>query len=117
MVKKKKGRAERLKQRIVKRRISKLIELGLIVGVLTLELVIGRLPDSTDWIGTPLYYGLVFAVLLIGFWVIWVFEGEKTDLDELEYRMEQLFDKQLLAINRNTKAINRLTKKIEAKIL
>jgi hypothetical protein len=91
----------------MKRRLGKLLEYGLIAGVLVLELVIGKLPDAPEWFGTPLYYAFVFGVLLIGLSIFWVWAdtGEMSEIDELEERMEQLFDKQ-------TKAIDRLTKEI-----
>ena len=91
----------------MKRRLSRIIEFILIMGVLALELILSQLPNTPQWFGTPLYYGLIFGVLIIGFWFLWVWAdtGEKTEIDELEERMEQLFDKQ-------TKAIDRLTKEI-----
>jgi len=98
----------------MKRRLGRIIEFALIAGFLTLELVIGRLPDTPQWYATPLYYGLVFGALLIGFWFLWVWAdtGEKTEIDELEEAMEQHFGN----LSKDSKRIVNELKKIRRSI-
>jgi len=107
MAKKKKGKRQRLQKRIMGRRLGRIIEFILIMGVLTLELIIGRLQNAPQWFGTPLYYGLLFGILIIGFWVLWVWAdtGEKTEIDELEEKTDQYY-------HNITKSIDRLTREI-----
>lgn len=85
--------------------------------MLSIELVIGRLPDSPQWIGTPLYYSLVFGVLVIGFWVLWVFAdtGGKTEIDEVEERMEAQYQNLLKTNKLILKELKKIRRGIDAK--
>ncbi|MFC1914320.1 hypothetical protein ACFLXF_03515 [Chloroflexota bacterium] len=97
---------KKMRGRVMKRRLGRLFEFILFVGILVLEITFSQMPNTPDWFRTPIYYGVIFGLLAIVLWGLWVFvDTEETDLDKFEGRMEQLFEEQ-------TKAINRLIKKL-----
>lgn len=117
MSKKDTSRRKRLEERRLKRRISQAIEFGFIIGVLILEIVIGRLPDTPNWFFSPLYYGLLFGTVIAVFCalIIWIERGEKSEVEELEDKLEQLIKTQTQSINRLTNEIRKDRKRRKKK--
>ncbi len=93
----------------MRRRISLIVGAILTVGTLVGGVFLGTLTNAPKWFDSPAYYGLVFTALILGFvfLFIWNETGEKTDIDELAERMEQLFERQTLSIDRLTKEIRK----------
>jgi len=79
------------------------------------EILLGDLGEA--WLGTPAYYGLIFVALIVGFGFLWVWNetGEKTDIEEIEERMEQLFLKQTQSIDKLIREIRKERKMWNAK--
>jgi len=115
MAKKHKAKSEHMRRRIMRRHISLIIGAVFVIGTMTAETLLGDLGEA--WLGTPAYYGLMIVGLITGFGFLWVWlgTGEKTETDELEERMEHLFRKQTLSIDRLTKEIKRERKQWYAK--
>lgn len=119
MGKKQKARAksEHMRRRIMRRRITLVVGTTLVLGTLFAELFISLLAQKPEWLGSPAYYGLVLAGFIIGFALLflWNETSDKTEIDELEERMEQLFLKQTQSIDRLTKEIRKERKMWSAK--
>ena len=66
----------------------------MIIGILGLEVILSNWQGSPDWYQSPLYYVLLFVVVIIVFAFIffWAETRGKTDIDELEERIDQRFD-------------------------
>lgn len=112
-----KAKSERMRRRIIRRRISLILGVLLVVGTLVAELLFSSLVEQPTWLGSPAYYGLVLLGLLVGFALlfIWNETSGKTDMDELEERMEQLSRAQTQAINRLAREIRKERKLWNAK--
>ena len=101
----------------MRRRLSLIFGVLFVVGILFVEIFVGSLVETPEWLFTPAYYGLAVVLLLVGFALLflWNETGEKTDIDELEERLEQLSRTQTQAINRLTKEIRKERKVLNAK--
>lgn len=96
----------------MKRHLSRLIEVVLLVSFVTLELSLGSM--GREWLGTPAYFALVFATLLIGFTILafWVDTSGKTWIDDLEEIIERGFQEQAIVITNLTQSINEFVEEI-----
>jgi len=101
----------------MRRRISLIVGAFFVIGILFAEIFLSSLGETPEWLGSYHYYGLVLAGLLIGFALLflWNETSERTDIDELEERMEQLFLKQTQSIDKLTREIRKERKQWYAK--
>jgi hypothetical protein len=93
----------------MRRRLSLIVGFIFVFTPIALEFIIGRIGDESEFFGSWNYYGLVIALTLLGFGglVYWAESNEKTDTDELEEHIEELFENQTSAIKKLTDEIRK----------
>lgn len=97
-----KKRKEHLVRRKMRRRLSLIIGFIFLITPIALEFILSRIGDEPEFFVSWAYYGLVIVLALMGFGglIYWAESNEKTDIDELEEHMEELFKNQTSAINK-----------------
>jgi outer membrane murein-binding lipoprotein Lpp len=89
--------SKRMRGRVMQRRVRLIIEFAIMVFsivIIPLFSTFVALPP-TKWGSTPAYYflGLLAPVVGFGILFLWTEAGEKTEIDELENKVNKLTDK------------------------